>query len=833
MNVWRMIHWKRRNALPFLAFLLFSTLLLTACTSSEPDTELEGRILIWHTWTNSEAAAFNEVLARFQEVHFGARVKLQQFDDIGTMLTQFQVAADAGLGPDLLIAPSTDISALAAAELISPVDPLLDEATLQRVTPAALDSLRYQGQLYGLPMTMDTLVLYYNTRLIEEPVNTLDGLQAEAANERVVAINTNFIDAFWGVQAFGGRLFDEEQRVILDRGGFANWLAWLKDARDTPGMILDSNRDALRNRFMDGGIAYYVGYAGELSTLTEEMGASTVGVSTLPAGPNGAAAPFLEVQAFLFSSISSDNQRAIATELATFVTNAEQQSSMMRSARLIPVNTRVRVNPRLNPIVAEFASQARAAVPLLNIPEMTAVLQVGGDAYTRVLEGIVEPAEASFAVTTAINEANGFTEVATPQYECMGVGTLYLGYAITPKREEILTRVLAQLRRDCPTIIVNASPVTKEEVTARLSAGLSSNGRLDLLMVPHEWIPDLVSQQALRDLTSVIDAETLQRYRPVGVDAMRYRGGLYGLPATIDLDALYYNRTLISEPARTLDELRQQAADGIPIHLDASFVNSFWGIPAYGGTLLTPTGELGFGSGAFAGWLSWMQAAQAETSMSFYADRALLLDDFVNGGSAYYVAGAGALQPLQQALGIDTVGIARLPAGPQGDGGPLLRATGLLFSARLTDTQLQLAIEVANYLTSVESQTIFLELANQIPTNIGLTLPPDLPLAVFVEETRPAVLLVNAPIVDQLLAVGDAPYNAVLQNNARPTEAVNEMLRALGIEPPPTEEATATETTTAETSATETAEATDEAPAAPTDTPSDGDATGVDIDSGP
>ena len=50
---------------------------------------------------------------------------------------------------------------------------------------------------------------------------------------------------FGVVQAFGGRLFGEEYRVILDRGGFANWLAWLKDARDTPGMILDSNREGI------------------------------------------------------------------------------------------------------------------------------------------------------------------------------------------------------------------------------------------------------------------------------------------------------------------------------------------------------------------------------------------------------------------------------------------------------------------------------------------------------------------------------------------------------------------------------------------------------------
>jgi maltose-binding protein MalE len=411
---------------------------------------------------------------------------------------------------------------------------------------------------------------------------------------------------------------------------------------------------------------------------------------------------------------------------------------------------------------------------------MDTVLRVGGDAYVRVLEGIVEPAEASFAVTTAINEANEFSVVATPQFECTGVGTIYLGYAIESKRAAALTRILAQLRRDCPTIIINAEPVTQEEVADRLLMPLASNGRLDLLMVPHRWIPPLVGDEQLRDLTSVIDAETLQRYRPVGVDAMRYAGGLYGLPVTVDLDAFYYNRALVAEPARTLEELRQQATDGVPIALEVSFRRGFWGIPAYGGTILTEKGTPVLDADAFAAWLTWLQAARDETNIALSADHTTLEKRFLEKNSAYFVAGPDALQPLQSALGAD-LGVARLPAGSMGDSGPLLTATGLIFSKRLSDSQLRLAVEVANYLTSVESQTVFLEMANQVPTNIGLTLPPELPLAIFVDQARTAILLSNTPIMDELVRLGDAPYRAVLENDVQPLEAVTELMRQVEI----------------------------------------------------
>ncbi|MCB0124021.1 MAG: extracellular solute-binding protein, partial [Caldilineaceae bacterium] len=566
---------------------------------------------------------------------------------------------------------------------------------VQRYDPAALDALRYREQIFGLPVAMDTLVLYYDTTLVAQPPTSLDGLLAEAAKGRLVAMTTNFVDAFWGVSAFGGSLFDDEGRVILDRGGFANWLAWLKEARDAPGMLLDSDRGVLRNRFVEDGVAYYIGYASEYTLIvegTEEnpgKGEDQVGVAVLPAGPTSGAAPFLNVQGFLFSSVSSDNQRAIALEFAKFITNAEQQSTLMRETRLVPANNRVRVNPRLDPVVASFTAQARAAVPMLNLPEMDAVLQYGGDAYTRVLEGVLDPAEASVSVTSAINQANGFDAVAAIDQQCTAIGTIYLGYVADPRQEAALSTVLQQLEQECPLVIVNAVPIdiglassvgnvdaqvaltnpldigmmdgrSVDALAARLATVLPSEGRLDLLLLPHRWIPALAERQQLRDLSTVLAAETLQRFRPAAVDAMRYQGKLYGLPYTINLDALYYNRTLVSEPAHTLDELLQQVGSGTPVVLDSTFRHSFWGIATFGGRLLDEQGLIALGNGPLVDWLQWLASARNNANLTVTADRAAFLAQFLDATSAYYVGGPEMLLPLQQQLGIETVGVARL-----------------------------------------------------------------------------------------------------------------------------------------------------------------------------
>ncbi|MEZ4868399.1 MAG: extracellular solute-binding protein [Caldilineaceae bacterium] len=736
-------------------------------------------MLLWHAWNDNDAQALDDVLLKFLEIHPDVNIKAQRFTTVADMLEQYQVAAEAGLGPDLLIAPNQQVRTLADLQLIDAVGTALPDAVQQRYTPAALDSLQYGGKLYGIPATLDTLVLYYDRTRVDQPATTLDQLLAEAAEGRVVAISTNFRDAFWGVQAFGGKLFDEGRRVILDRGGFANWLAWLKDARDAPGMILDSNREVLLNRFIADGVAYYVGYASELSTILANKPSEQVGVAVLPSGPNGSAGPFLRVQALLFSGVSSSNQRRLALEVAQFITNAEQQATLMRRTRLVPVNTRVRVNSRLDPIVASFATQVRTGVPVLNIPEMDAVFQYGGDAYTRVLEGVMEPAEAAAAITTAINEANGFAELAATQFECSGVGTIYLGHMLEGAALDALNQVTAQLRQDCPTIFVNAQKVTLDELPERLVTPLAANGRLDVLLAPQAWIPPLATQNLLSDLTGVVDAETLQRFRPIAVDALRYQGKLYGLPAAVDLDALYYNRSLVAEPARTLDDLRTQATAGVPITLKTTFAGAFWGVAAFGGQLFDQTTNLALDQSGFIDWLSWLKTSHSDYSIQLSTNRAQLERAFIQGESAYYLAGPAAYRTLLQALGADDLGVARLPAGPQGDAGPLLRATGFLFSDRLTEQQRNLALEFVKHVTTVKSQAIFMEVADFVPTNVGVEMAPEVPLTAFVEQTKTARVLPNAPQIDAILALGDDAYRTALTTDVEPATVVADFADAV------------------------------------------------------
>ncbi|HEX5691679.1 MAG TPA: extracellular solute-binding protein, partial [Roseiflexaceae bacterium] len=204
---------------------------------------LSGRILLWHAWGPQEADALNQVVNSFVEVHPAVTVKVQAFAGSAPLLEQFLNSSDSGLQADLLLGPAGWLTDLRTARAVSPLDESLSQEIIARYAPAILAALQVDGLTFGLPEALDTMAIYVNRRQVDTPATSLAGIQDLADTGVNILIPTNFYDAFWGIQAFGGRLFDEEQRAVLDRGGFANWLAWLRDARNAPGMILESNRE--------------------------------------------------------------------------------------------------------------------------------------------------------------------------------------------------------------------------------------------------------------------------------------------------------------------------------------------------------------------------------------------------------------------------------------------------------------------------------------------------------------------------------------------------------------------------------------------------------------
>jgi ABC-type glycerol-3-phosphate transport system substrate-binding protein len=800
-----------RRAALFLGLLVMAVLavgIVILADRLDANSDLEGRMLVWHAGDMIQAEALDQVIDAFSTLHPGVEVRAQRFANLDEMRLQFQLASNAGLGPDLLVAPVEWLPDLTAPELtnaptIDAIGDRVSDEVLARFLPTALASLERDGALYGLPLSVDVPALYFNRRRVDTPPATLDELLVAADAGQTVLLPINFEDAFWGVQAFGGRLVGEDGRVILDQGGFANWLAWLSEARNTPGMILDTNRIALRNRFLDGDADFYIGYATEYAAITEALGQDSVGVAPLPSGPIGNAAPFLDVNALFFSSASSPNQRRLALELAQFMTSAAQSGAFMRSAAALPANAQAQINPRLNPVAATFAAQARAAVPLPDLSHLTVLTGLGTEAYVRVLSGGEPPAEVAYSTANAMNDVLGYAPSSAPAATCSGVGTVRLAHNWDEQAARGLDGLVERFHEVCPLAIIDVVGVTAEGPDSDLLTGEYVGLRPTVAVASRR---DILAQQAdepfLKNLLPIVNSDALQRFWPGSVDSMRMQSSLVGLPAAMDVDGLYYNPQLVDTPARTLDELRQQAAQGVPIVLPGGFEAGLWGIGAFGGRLLDEAGHAVLDQGGFAAWLAWLKDSRDKFGIQLERDRDQYREQFLRGETAYYIGPASDLATLLDALGPDALDVALLPAGPEGSARPLIHVEGFFFRDSAPELQTAIGLDFARFATQPDSQAYLAETAGYLPVNTTVDLVHLPMLNVFVQQARTAIVIRTLPALNDLVALGEQAYTAVFEDGVDPAAAAADLNRQIneanGIAPTPvaTEEPVETITTT-------------------------------------
>ena len=756
--------------------------MVVACSSGDAEWSAGGQrrdaILLWHNLPEPEATAFNNVVDRYRRANPGVDVLLQVQD--AKMDEALVRATRSGLGPDLVLTNSASVRMLADAGAIQPLDDWLHGDDLARYLSVALRSLRYQGALYGLPMAVDTQVLYSNSALSERPPATVDQLLEEASRGRRILMNSQFIDAVWSARTFGVELFDAEGNPLDSTAGIANWLIWVEQARDIPAFILDDNTEALRSRFLEGDIPYYIGRSHEMNLLGEVLGPQ-LGVTPLPAGPAGSAGPPLTTTAFMINAMSSEGQVARALDMVRFVTSSEQQSALMRDANLPPANGRVRISEGLYPRIAAVSAQALTSLPFPNDQQQQEAYAVLASAYNQTLAGVASATEAAAAVQATLVEDFGFPSGQYALVSCAEQGQLTINAFASSEQLAMLRTLANGFTGVCPDITLNVRGILVSELDA-LSAGDIDLSPADLFFLSHQYLSTMLEAQAVQPIGDLIDPALVQQMRPIAVDAMSAGGDLYGVPVVADLQILFQNQSLARDAAGTLAELRAQAQSGVPVLLDGSFGWAFWGVGAFGGRLFGDDGQFVLSPTALTAWLSWLQESQQRFGIRTTPARSESRQLFLDRRSAYHVATSVDYSDLVDQIGADDLSVILMPLGPAGPGRPFATFDGFMASADLTREQATLAARFLNYAASVPAQDNLLRQLGVLPANSAVLIGAYPNATRVAVQLQSATLLQNEPWVRTVFALGDIAYRQVLQEGVAPAEAVRQMYETLEAE---------------------------------------------------
>jgi len=339
----------------------------------------------------------------------------------------------------------------------------------------------------------------------------------------------------------------------------------------------------------------------------------------------------------------------------------------------------------------------------------------------------------------------------------------------------ILDQLLDQFMTIYPgvTIVHESRPLAEigDEFMDEATFGMGP----DLLIAPAKWEQMLAEAGVIQDLSKqTIDTSI---YLPTLIDQLHTQDDLYALPLSAHTYALYYNKTMVTEPPATLTDLLNRAAEGQPVALEITFYGAFWGVQASGGQL-DAQGRVALDQKSVADWLTWLNQAQTEPNIILSHDEELLYNLFREGQVAYYVGGPDRLLALQQALGPEVAGVAPLPGTPGNPAGPFLQAEALMFNAASTPAQTAVALELVRFLTNEAQQTKLARQAGRVPANARVRIDPRVSPAVagFMAQTKTAVPLPSTPSGGQALFQGDLIYVQTLEGVLEPAEAAKELV---------------------------------------------------------
>ncbi len=392
--------------------LCFLLVLFAGCNRSEELHQLQGTLLIWHTWPAPHGEMLTTSLNSFREVNPGVSIVSEYVAD-DELLERFVDQAAAGLGPDLIVGVTPAmVRELAGRNLLVDLDRYEPDAA--DLPNRAVDALRVREALFGLPIAAYTQVLFYNKRSAERAPQTLPEVLDVARSGQIFAFPAGFRHSFWGIRGFGGEMdFNGRQATITE--GLGQWLQWLQRAQKEPNMILSDDPDELYELFASGRATFYIGKSIQLPRLRERLGDDVVGVAYLPVNAEpepieeeaesppvedlyGAIQPpgaFLELEVAALSRMSS--RKKLALQLVLFLANPVHQRRLASSdLGHVPINQRVRFDHRLSASETTIVRQSSTAiiVPLQDITDLEQLSDIADGVYAQVLEGVLEPEEA-------------------------------------------------------------------------------------------------------------------------------------------------------------------------------------------------------------------------------------------------------------------------------------------------------------------------------------------------------------------------------------------------------------------------------------------------------
>lgn len=347
-------------------------------------------IRVWHAQRDAEAKALEEILATYEGAELD--VLALPFDAYARKL---EASVPIGDGPDLFIDVHERLGNFRARQIVAPVgDALEGEGAF--IGPA-LDALRADGAVWGLPISQKSLALFVNTELAPEVPPDLEGI-AELRGKLPAGVYPLVYEAkgFYShaaiLGAFGVAPLTPDDQFGFVGPGAEQSLALVRALLEQRVIPDDASGALVGDLFNAGQAAFAISGPWFTGGLTEAARKRTRVVPLPRVRATGQPMrPLLGVEAVMLTPEGA--KRPEVRALARHLASAEAARIRLAAARTPPARTDVEL-PADDPIVRAFSEQAKVAIPMPSSLAMRSVWDPADRALRKVLRGDASPKEA-------------------------------------------------------------------------------------------------------------------------------------------------------------------------------------------------------------------------------------------------------------------------------------------------------------------------------------------------------------------------------------------------------------------------------------------------------
>jgi len=281
-----------------------------------------------------------------------------------------------------------------------------------------------------------------------------------------------------------------------------------------------------------------------------------------------------------------------------------------------------------------------------------------------------------------------------------------------------------------------------------------------------------------------IDKPVRDRLLPGMIDAMSYKGGVYGLPINYKMPTLIYNKDLVKTPPKTTDEMVKLAktltnAQSGRYGLAYWYTNFYFHsalMNAFGGAVFDKAGKLTINSPATVASLNQMMTwYKKDGIMPTEPSEALIASMFNEGKVAMVINGPWFVGDIDKKINYALAPLPMLDAAKK-PMRPWMTIEGAYVAA--SSTKKELAYELAKFLTSEEAGLVLAIEGRQLHTNKAVYNNPkvsgDPVLKAFRDQLENAEPMPNRPEMTMVWSPATTAMNKIVKGNASVEAALKE-----------------------------------------------------------